>query len=309
MGNLRGSLILPIANNDAIEKPFAELLPPRAMHVAFATQIYAQSHQSERNGAISWGRYFAYTKNDPVESAVASVHSAILAFSPTQHGRTMSVRQVAEECLEHLPQWCARLTDWIEVLTRDDLNPAHSLSAQIAPKRWTTAAWIHTSSARPEYTFVNPVLSLFGSDGKNAMGASEWSAAIRAANARRDLPEIWTLLRDARGAQRRGNGRRAVLDAATAAELIIDRQLRARLLRDNDVAFVDNLLKSTWQVSRRMDLMKSLGMWLPAGLETKLSSLRNRVGHSNAAVTRGQAIGAVDVAEDLARHYEASLLK
>jgi hypothetical protein len=50
-------------------------------------------------------------------------------------------------------------------------------------------------------------------------------------------------------------------------------------------------------------------MWLPAGLDAKLSLLRNRVVHSNDTVSRVQSKAAVDVAEELARHYVASSLK
>ena len=75
------------------------------------------------------------------------------------------------------------------------------------------------------------------------------------------------------------------------------------------MAFVDKLLKNTWQVSRRTDLMKALGMWLPAGLDTKLSELRNKVVHANATVTTLQSKEAMEVAEELARHYVMSLLK
>jgi hypothetical protein len=50
-------------------------------------------------------------------------------------------------------------------------------------------------------------------------------------------------------------------------------------------------------------------MWLPTSLDTKLSSLRNRVVHSNARVAKAEAGVAVIVAEELARHYAADLLK
>ena len=207
IGNLCGTLILPLANNNAIGESFSQLLAPKMKHLDFAERVYAHCHQHEPEGTLRWGGYFTYNQNDPVNTAIASVHSAVLSLSPSQSGRTLSMEQVAEECLQHFPQWCVSLTDWIELMTRDDLNVAHPLNTAFAPLHWTSTAWTHTSGSRPDYKYVNPPLHMFGSDGENAMDAGQWSDAIRAANAMRDLPEIWALLRDARSAQRRGNGR------------------------------------------------------------------------------------------------------
>ncbi|HEY2847686.1 MAG TPA: hypothetical protein VGI80_07700, partial [Pyrinomonadaceae bacterium] len=71
---------------------------------------------------------------------------------------------------------------------------------------------------------------------------------------------------------------------------------------------VETLMKGTWQVSRRMELMAALSMWLPADLSSKLTELRNKVIHKNVVVTPQLAREAVDAANDLARHYASSLL-
>jgi hypothetical protein len=309
IGRLRGTLMLPLPNIDAIEVPFSGLLPPRAKNIDLAQRVYAQGVGGEPDVYVDWGRYFTWHKDRPAETAVASVRLAALSFPQAQPQGVMSLEEVAEECLNHIVDWCSRLVDWIEVLTGDDLDAAHPIHSALDRAPWTSTPWIYVEGDAPQYQFVNPVLRLYGSRGDNAIGPREWSTVIRSANAGRDLPEAWSLLRDARAAYRRDHGRRAVLDAATAAELIIDRQLRAKLLRRNDPPFVDKLLKGTWQVSRRLELMSALGMWLPADIDTKLSSLRNRVVHSNASVTKSDAAAAVDVAEQLARRYEPNALK
>src|SRR5262245_20465663 len=111
------------------------------------------------------------------------------------------------------------------------------------------------------------------------------------------------LLYETLAPQRRGLGRRAVLDAATAAELIIEKQLRSALSSSNPAPFVDKLMKSAWQVSRRMDMMRSLELWLPANIDKDLTSLRNAVVHSNLEVDRVAAKAAVHAVEELARYY------
>lgn len=309
VGRLEGHIVLPRANNAAIGGAFAELLPPALKHMDFAARVYAQSHRHEFDSRLRWGGYFTYHPTDPVNTAVASVGAAVLAFSNRQSGEELTVHQVGEECLEHFPRWCARLRDWIEVLTRDDLNAAFPVSAAVVPERWTSTAWIRfKDNDGLDRDFINPMLHLFGSDGKNAMDASTWAKAVEAANDCREIPEVWALLRDARAAQIRNQGRRAVLDAATAVELIVNRQLRDRLLEMNPANYVEKAMKGTWQVTRRLDLMVGLGMWVPTGIDAKLTALRNRVVHANDPVTRDQAKQAVDVTEELVRHYAATLL-
>jgi len=309
IGNVRASVVLPRANNAQIGAPFSQLLPPRVSNVSYAEKVHGHVHQNDGEGTLRWGGYFSYNIKDPINTAVASVHAAILSISPKQNGQTRSLQAVADECMEHLPAWSSRLTDWIEILTGEDLSAVHPVSATLMPERWTSTAWIHGSGSELDYAFVNPPVVLMGSDGKNAMDEKIWSTAIAAANAGRNIPDVWALIRDARAANLRDNRRRAVLDAATAAELIVDQQLRSELLRNNSLGFVDNLLKGAWQVSRRIEIMKALSMWLPVGLEAKLTSVRNKVVHSNQAVTRAQAEAAVEVAEELARRYAAELLK
>lgn len=309
IGDLRGTLTLPRANNDGITESFSELLPPRVKNIEFLERVYAHSPDNEVEPRIYWGQYFAWNRHDPIGTAVASVRSAALTFAPSQGGHDMSVRKVAERCLADLPAWCSRLVDWVELLTGVDADPRNPLDAAIVPPSWVSPAWVYPTASGPDYDYFNAPVVLLGSTGEHALDTTNWSKAVRAANARQDLPEIWALLRDARRAQRRRNPRRTILDAATATELIVDRQLRVRLRRDNPQALVERLMKDTWQMQRRTRLMTTLGMWLPPDLDTKLLFLRNRVVHGNAPVTRGESAAALEVAEALARRYEMPRLK
>jgi hypothetical protein len=301
-------IYLPRPNGAAIGKPFESLLAPRVKDVDFVVRVHLHVAASEEP-EMYWGKYFAWNQKDPEGSAIASVKHAIVSFAARQGNVTLSADSVTETCLHEFPAWSARLADWIEVLTSEDLNASHPLHVAIAEPRWMSTAWIHSDRRRPDYMFVNPPLTSIGSRGESALDAVLWTRAVRAANNRRDIPEIWALVRDARAAQRRGLGRRAVLDAATAAELIIEKQLRAHLSRVNPPAFVDKLMTSTWQVSRRIELMRSLELWLPAKIDDHLTLLRNRVVHNNAQVKKPAAKAAVDAVEQLARHYELTLLK
>ncbi len=298
VGPLTGTIYLPRPNLEgAVEELFSvNLLPPRLKDIDFAIRVESDDNR------VSWGRYFSYNKNDLAGTALATVGAAVLAIPAKQVDREWSLEEVAKACISDFPGWCRSLTDWIEVLTGNDLNTAHSVDETLDPSRWTSAAWIKSTPGSADYEYVNPAINIYDHD-ENPMYSTHWSAAIRAANAGRQLPDIWALLRDARSAQRRRQYRRAILDAATAAELIVDQELRNRLLKANSIPFVDKLLKNTWQVSRRMDLMAAQGMWLPTGIRKDLTDLRNQVIHKNIVASPREAQTALDVAYNFANHY------
>ena len=209
IGALTGFINLPRPDATAIGKSFSALLPPRARDIEFAVRVFDHG-TSNAWDRLHWGKYFTYSGKDPEGTAVASVSYAAITFPAVQGGVEKPLEDVANECIDHMPEWCGRLTSWIEVLTTDDLDPAHPVRSTIDPERWTTAAWITSSGAKPDYDYVNPPLILIGSDGKNAMGREQWKAAIRGANTNAEPPEVHLLMRDARAAWMRDQGRRSI---------------------------------------------------------------------------------------------------
>jgi hypothetical protein len=152
IGSLSGSIYLPRANLAAVGEPFNELLPPHVRDIAFAVRVFdhGRSNAWER---LRWGGYFIYNVNDPAGTAVASVRFAAITFPARQGREVVTMPALAEECLKNMPAWCSRLTSWIEVLTKDDLDSAHSLPAALHPERWTTAAWVTSSQGKPTYKY------------------------------------------------------------------------------------------------------------------------------------------------------------
>jgi hypothetical protein len=302
VGALKGFLHLPRPNPKAIGESFSELLPPRVRDIDFAIRVFnhGTSNVWER---LWWGKYFTYNIKDPEGTAVASVSYAAMTFPAMQSANFMPLRDVAKECIEHMPAWCGRLSSWIEAITKDDLDAAHPAHASIDPERWTTTAWITSSNGKPNYDYVNPTAILMGSLGKAAMTADQWHAAVRGANACKEPSDIHLLLRDARAARLRGHGRRAILSLATAVELVIEPALRKHLSKSLSPRQVDNQLANDWQFSQRQKLMTKNGMWLPPDLQNKVMSLRNKVAHKNGAVSRAQADAAIEIVEKLVSRY------
>lgn len=302
VGSLKGFIYLPRANPKAIGEAFSELLPPRVHDIAFAVRVFdhGTSNVWER---LRWGGYFMHNLKDAEGTAVASVSYAAMTFPAVQGGKSMPIADVAKECIDHMGSWCKRLTSWIEVITKDDLNPAHPVRAAIDPERWTTTAWITSSRGKPKYDYINPPAILIGSVGKHAMGPDHWQAAVRGANGNAEPSEVHLLLRDARAASLRDHGRMAILALATAVELIVEPALRRLLAKSLTQKQIDSVLSKEWQFSKRRALMAKNGMWLPPDLQSKVMNLRNKVVHENAAVTKAQAATAIEIVEQLASRY------
>ncbi|MBU8841238.1 hypothetical protein [Mycolicibacterium goodii] len=101
-------------------------------------------------------------------------------------------------------------------------------------------------------------------------------------------PLAWTLLRDARALQRAGQHRRAVIDAAIAAELAVT-QLIDQQLQNTDEDKRENLLKSHKTLGGKTTLLKELGAPLPDPFKAELIDRRNKVLHEGENITAKQS--------------------
>lgn len=119
---------------------------------------------------------------------------------------------------EYVRRWFDDVRTWVEVLTGQDLDPNHR---------------VYDAEAVGEgLTFIEPPLN-------NALGltittprvlplrASEWATILSLVRDGREPPLEEVLSRDARAAQRRKANRRAILDAATALEIVLGRYVRS----------------------------------------------------------------------------------
>jgi hypothetical protein len=98
----------------------------------------------------------------------------------------------------------------------------------------------------------------------NALTREMWQGILGAASDGRQPPTEYLLLRDSFAANRRGQGRRAVLDAATAAELALTRLLDQELAagRQDLATYVKDQSK---QIGGRIRALTALGIQIPGG--------------------------------------------
>lgn len=301
IGPLTGFILLPRGDLSRVGDAFGELLPPRLRGVEGLVQL-SEGNAPSYSERIRWGGYFTYHRDNPDGTAIASVGHAVLAVPASQQSKDLSRREVGELAIEHMPAWSARLTTWIELLTHDDLDAAHPLYDALFPSHWTTAGWYSPEDPEPR-EYINPTMVLLGGDRKHAMSPDAWASALRATSAQIVPPEVHLLLRDARAARLRNRTRRCIIDLATVVELVVEECLSAELRLAASVPVQEWLLSQEWRVSRRLMLMKKLGLWIPPELLSHLIPLRNRVVHSNAEVTREDAAMATSTVAAFVHRY------
>jgi hypothetical protein len=114
------------------------------------------------------------------------------------------------------------------VICRQDLNDGEPLSTSFVPGE-DLNAWTYKDLAK-EWTSLYPLPPITVVVGDQNTAASKWNWWRALSLASRDVrpPDEHLFVRDALGAVRRDNGRRAVLDAATAAELVLTAGLQGK---------------------------------------------------------------------------------
>jgi hypothetical protein len=203
-------------------------------------------------------------------------------------------RQVGEQVAAGVAEWFRRVRSWLSALTLQDLNVEEPWTGVNATGEGLLLQGFDANNrsytARMgETTFVlvqNP--SVF-------VTAEVWRSALGNASLGKDLPVEHQLLVDARAASLRGNLRRAVLEAATAAEVTLTAVLDARLRVGNEPAVVQKLMRQNQGLSRRVDLCEQFGIRVPENVKSKLVRPRDHAIHGGVVPTvleAGEAVGA-----------------
>lgn len=221
------------------------------------------------------------------------------SYSAYLYGRGAPHGEPVVRLFEAIDRWSGALAKWLEVLVDQDvgrLGPVARGSIQGAGLRvWTregsveslaTSSWRTTVIVRREELVDIPT----------------WRKILRLVQQERSVPHERILLADARGWLRRGEYRRAVIDAGTVAELSMTRLLVQALQG------VPEPVRGKLQEQRLPlgTLVRLLGPSLNVA-EAELNSLvssRNKAAHRNADLSKDDGVVALRAATLLAEMVE-----
>lgn len=124
-----------------------------------------------------------------------------------------------DRLVEVIAAWFDQVRSWIEVLTGQDLDPQHRVyDAEVVAPGLNFISPPHDASLA--LTITTPRI--------RPVREQEWRTVMEAVRDGREAPLEELLSRDARAAHARGFNRRAVVDAATAVEVLLAREVTSR---------------------------------------------------------------------------------
>lgn len=197
-------------------------------------------------------------------------------------GAEAEIYRVAEEIHNERDFWASNLQTWLEVVTGQHLTPIGHRKPRIIGGLpiWHVSA--EQSRGEP-ITFPGTVSITLERPPVAGVTAELLTGCSSVAPG--PPPELaWLLLRDARALSAAGQHRRAVIDAATAAELAITRMVDA-LLEMINAGQREALRKKHQTLGSKIALLTKRGQPLAADLYEQLVARRND------AVHEGRTIG------------------
>lgn len=208
-------------------------------------------------------------------------------------GAEAEIHRVAEEIHHERDLWASNLQTWLEVVTGQHLTPiGHRKPRMIGGLPiWHVSA--EQSRGEP-ITFPGRMgiklerLPVAGVTTELLTGCSSLALGRP--------PELaWLLLRDARALSAVGQHRRAVIDAATAAELAIT-QMMDTLLESLGAEECEALRKKHQTLGGKIKLVERRIRPLPADLYENLVARRNDAVHEGRAIGAGHGDLAIEAA-------------
>ena len=233
-----------------------------------------------------WGEVH-HTKSGKASSVVVSrlVLTAVLA------GNDMGVENSALSICEDMARWRQDLQTWLEVVTGQHLTTVgHRRTEYIG---YESPIW-RISEDRKMKPYSFPATIDIAQGFVRGVTPEILDKCLQLA-ADGPPPLAWVLLRDARSLADVRQYRRAVIDAATAAELAVTAMLDVRLA-STEAKVREALVEAHRMLGRKMDLLKSLGNPLPPRFEPELVKPRNRAVHDARPVNEGGCRSAINMA-------------
>jgi hypothetical protein len=290
------TLVMPRPPSD-FDGPW-DLLPPAIPDADSPLEWFV----SEGHWEAFWGSALA-GQNVEREFTEARVRRAV-AVTTVEAGTYDERGSLAETTARAIGAWLADVIDWLDVLA--GLDHPDEVGWFTTPGRWTyvhewplpedadVASHQHRRTVHRDVRHLRVMLA----------GVDDWTFAVERANASDAPPVEHVLLRDAHAAWRRGDGRRAVIDAASAAEIALADSIRNHLTqasRDDDIK---QALKNCSGVVGLFDLAAALGLALPLGrgaVVGNLAGARNRAVHAGTTPSEDEIGKALRLVGELVR--------
>ncbi|MGB3287475.1 hypothetical protein [Mycolicibacter algericus] len=208
-------------------------------------------------------------------------------------GSEAEIHEAAQAIHGEREAWVSNLQTWLEIVTGQHLTPIGHPRTQLigGPPIWYVST---DRSENKPITFPGTINITYPPPLIPAVTAELLAGCLcLAPQAQPDL--AWILLRDARSLAAAGQHRRAVIDAATAAELAITRMMDA-LLKNFDSGKREALRRKHQTLGSKIALLTKHGQPLADNLYENLVARRNDAVHEGRAIGAGHCDAAIAAA-------------
>lgn len=187
---------------------------------------------------------------------------------------------LAQQILHHIDDWWDNVRTWLEIATNQRLvQIGHENDDWLNPHK-RTSIWAGGETGRPDELRVGGTV-IRGPE--RVIGVTAEILQDCAALAATPPALAWRLLRDARALQNADQLRRAVIDAATAAELAATKRIDDLLANEADPKRQE-ILRKAKTLGRKAKALEKVGEELPANFYIDLVDRRNDAVHEGIEV-------------------------
>ncbi|MGY1618852.1 hypothetical protein ACI797_19090 [Geodermatophilus sp. SYSU D00691] len=272
-GDLRFNVVMPQARPPVGDPPDLPGMPP----------------QESAGGQVVWAQEYGAFIPESLRPATALHRVVLTEVEGPSYDDHRSWFTPEHQLAEYVNRWFDDVRTWAEVLTGQDLDPNHRV--------------YDAESVGTGLTFVEPphdgALGLqITTPRVLPLRAQEWAAILGFVRDGEEPPLEEVLSRDARAAQRRNANRRAIIEAATALEIVLGRHIRALAdeLPDTQRGRINERTALGTYVA--IAEHSRLQLAVPVDRLRWLKQLRNDAAHRGAAPSPWEAADAVQVMID-----------
>jgi hypothetical protein len=217
----------------------------------------------------------------------------------------------AQDFVNELEEWRMHFISWVGIVTAQDFVGLGGYAADVTSSP-SISTWTSNPDGQRSRTHMWRPYEHRSRVQASPLELHDLQACVTATGSQGAPPAEWLFIRDALSLLNGGHNRRAVIDAATAAELAMTTLIDKCLATANTDEVVRTALVDRYRaLEGRTDLLKRLRSGLLSKrLQSDLIEPRNHATHKGRSLTDAQAQTAVDMAIDIVReaYPPASLL-
>lgn len=187
---------------------------------------------------------------------------------------------LAQQILHQIDAWWDNVRTWLEIATNQRLTQIGHEAGNALNPHTRTSTWAVDDDERRHELNVGGTVIL---GPKRVIGVTPDILQDCVALATTQPPLAWTLLRDVRALQNADQLRRAVINAATAAELAATKRIDDLLAAETDPQRREMLTKAR-TLGKKADALENAGDTLPASFHVDLVDRRNNAVHEGTEV-------------------------